>query len=113
MSCMCFECVSERGLDNPKMPPDGRHTGEKIMEIKPLIWTNENVPNNEVPYSHVIASTPFGRFLITWKGWKEQKNPTITETPWGGFAGCGYDVKEAKEIAEEKYKKKVMECLGL
>jgi hypothetical protein len=25
MSCMCFECVSERGLDNPPMPPHSWH----------------------------------------------------------------------------------------
>jgi hypothetical protein len=40
------------------------------MNIKPLIWTDEQKSNDEISYNHVIAETPFGRFLITWKGWK-------------------------------------------
>lgn len=33
MSCMCFECVSEKGLDNPPLPPDGWHIEKNIKPI--------------------------------------------------------------------------------
>lgn len=33
MSCMCFECVSEKGLDNPKIPPDGWHIEKNTKPI--------------------------------------------------------------------------------
>lgn len=33
MSCMCFERVSERGLDAPAMPPEGWHI---VKNVKPI-----------------------------------------------------------------------------
>ena len=83
------------------------------MSIKSLVWTEEKKPNDEIRYNHVIAVTPFGRFLVTWKGWKKYDSPTIDETPWGGWGGVGVDLQAAKETAEEQYIKKISEGLGL
>ncbi len=82
------------------------------MQIKPLKWTEPQQPNDEVCYNHVIAQTPFGRFLITWKGWKKYDSPTIDETPWGDFGGAESDVETAKALAETEYFKRVGDCLA-
>ena len=79
--------------------------------IKKLEWSEVKEPNSECSYHHVTATTPFGDFLITWKGWKEYPEPTIDETPWGGFLDCCHDLEHAKEIAELKYKERVEKCL--
>ncbi len=76
-----------------------------------LEWSEERPPNDECHYNHVIAESPFGRFLITWKGWKDYPNPTIDESPWG-YAGCGYDVAEAKQIAELEFHKRLQQCIS-
>ena len=47
-----------------------------------LQWTENRPPCAGCPYDHCIAETPFGRFLITWKSWKEYDSPTVDETPW-------------------------------
>ncbi|WP_425401214.1 hypothetical protein [Algiphilus sp.] len=79
--------------------------------VKPLEWTEPQQPNDEFSYNHVTAQTPFGRFVITWKGWKEHDNPTIDETPWGDFGGVGCDLMGAKTIAEAEYTKRVVNAL--
>lgn len=50
-----------------------------------LNWSPITQPNDECPYTHVTAETMFGRFLLTWKGWKEQPlaGASFDETPWG------------------------------
>ena len=79
--------------------------------VRPLVWSDVTEPNRSVPYHHVIAETPFGRFLITWKGWKDNDFPTIDETPWHEWSGVGTSVEDAKAMAEAEYKKRVLACL--
>lgn len=38
-----------------------------VTIVKPLEWSEEKVSNKDVKYNHVIAETPFGRFVIAWK----------------------------------------------
>jgi hypothetical protein len=49
--------------------------------------------------------TPFGRILITWKGWKDDYYATIDEHPVEGAAFADHDgtVESAKEEAEKRY----------
>ena len=75
-----------------------------------LRWTEPQPPNEEVSYDHCIAETPFGRFLITWKGWKEHDCPTIDETPWGDWGGAYGTVDDAKEAAQRKWEAKLKEA---
>lgn len=77
-------------------------------KVKPLRWSEPAKPNSECSYDHVIAETPFGRILITWKSWKDFDSPTIDESPWG-FGGCGHDVAHAKEIAQAAYSRLILE----
>ena len=81
------------------------------MVIKPIKWTEPQQPNSDIRYNHITAQTPFGRFVITWKGWKEYDSPTIDETPWGDFGGVGYDLEDAKIIAQTEYERRISECL--
>jgi len=81
------------------------------LVMKPLVWTEQRKPNNDCSYNHCIAETPFGRFLLTWKGWKEQPADSMgfDETPWGdvwyGYWGSVEGAqKEAEDMLLEKIK---------
>lgn len=71
----------------------------------PLQWSGHLKPNEEIRYDHLLAQTPFGRILITWKGWKEQWDMVIDEHPVGTARGCyaGSTIEEAIETAKQKY----------
>jgi hypothetical protein len=71
--------------------------------FKPLIWTEPQIPNDEIVYTHVIAHTPFGRILITWKSWKDHPSFTVDEHPSIDFFCCAFSLEEAKERAEKDY----------
>ena len=78
-----------------------------------LSWTENLHPDRECSYDHCIATTPFGRFLITWKGWKDYPNPTVDETPWGEYFGAWDTVEEAKQACEREFARRVMLCLQI
>ena len=73
-------------------------------------WTPELPANKEIPYNHVLAETPFGKFEITWKGWKENDSPTVDETPWGDYFGAYSTVGEAKAACEVEYARRLGQC---
>ena len=73
----------------------------------PLVWTEPSKPTQEVPYDHCTAFTPFGRFLITWKSWKDNYWPTVDETPWGEFFGSWPDLEEAKTACEAEFARRL------
>jgi hypothetical protein len=67
-----------------------------------LQWT-ENIPPGEgCRYDHCIARTPFGRFLISWKGWEKFDSPTVDETPWGDWYNAFNSVDEAKAACQKE-----------
>jgi hypothetical protein len=78
-----------------------------------LQWTENRQPNEECRYSHCIAETPFGRFLITWKGWKRYDDPTVDETPWGDWYGVFNSVDEAKAACQREFDVKAKVCAAL
>lgn len=81
--------------------------------VRPLAWTDERRPDDSCPYNHCIAETPFGRFLITWKGWKDDPSPTADETPWGEWFGPGWNtVAAAKAACEKEFARRVALCLA-
>ncbi len=66
-----------------------------------LPWTEATGPSEDCHYDHLTAQTPFGRFLLTWKGWKDQPDYGFDETPWGEVEYHGWDtIDEAKAWAE-------------
>ena len=40
-----------------------------------LAWSDPAPPDKQFSYNHTRAETPFGTFLLTWKGWKEYDSP--------------------------------------
>jgi hypothetical protein len=75
-----------------------------------LSWSEERQPCEECHYNHCIAETPFGRFLISWKGWKE--HPAVTavtadETPFGDWFECWNSVEEAKSGCQSEYNRRL------
>lgn len=76
---------------------------ETTSKGRPLKWTPELPPNDSCYYHHTSAETPFGRFLLTWKGWKEDPIYGFDETPWNEVEYRGWaTVKEAQEWAEQE-----------
>jgi hypothetical protein len=76
-----------------------------------LQWTEPAKPNEKCSYDHCTAQTPFGRFLITWKSWKEFDDYTIDETPWGDFFGSDSTLEEAKASCQRAFEERVQLCL--
>lgn len=71
-------------------------------------WTDEQ--DARCSYTHLIGHTPFGRVLITWKGWKEVWNMTLDESPWGASGYVGDTVESTKKNVEAEFNKRLLEC---
>ena len=67
-----------------------------------LQWTDNTPPCEECRYDHCTAETPFGRFLISWKSWKQFDSPTVDETPWGDWYGAFNSVDAAKAACQRE-----------
>jgi hypothetical protein len=84
-----------------------------MSELK-LDWSAPAPPNSECSYDHTVAVTPFGRFLLTWKSWKEPWNNGLgfDETPWGDVVYDHWDsIEEAQTWAEAELRKRCEELL--
>lgn len=78
-----------------------------------LEWTEPAKANDEVRYDHTKAETPFGRFLLTWKGWKEYPDYGFDETPWGEAEYKDWNtVADAQRWAETEMEKRCLEATG-
>ena len=69
-----------------------------------LTWTPASKSNSDCPYNHSWANTPFGKFLITWKGWKDYPSYDA-DVPWGVDPGAyGHpSLEEAQLWCEKQY----------
>lgn len=47
-----------------------------------ITWSEHQKPNKDTRYDHVIGETPFGRFVIAWRGWKEHDTFDVVNIPW-------------------------------
>jgi hypothetical protein len=81
-----------------------------------LEWTENRPPTKDVcRYDHCIAETPFGRFLLTWKGWKTDWRYDLgfDETPWDGIEYHSWgSIDEAKQWAADEMEKRIKLLLG-
>ena len=75
---------------------------EPVGEGPILQWTDNNPPCEECRFDHCTAETPFGRFLISWKSWKQFDSPTVDETPWGDWYGAFNSVDAAKAACQKE-----------
>ena len=66
---------------------------------EPVAIKWEKDADKECRYNNWVGITPFGKILITWKGWKEYHDACVDEFP-GGFEAYGLpdDVKAACEV---------------
>ena len=80
------------------------------VKVKELVWSENLPPSTAIAYDHAVAETQFGRYLITWKGWKDQPMPTLDEAP-GGFFYCGSDVDEVKAAAQSDFARRILASL--
>ena len=63
-------------------------------------WSKEKPPTKDVSYyNHTICETPFGNFVIEWKGWKE--TPSYTISLEGQYVDTAFTLQEAKQIAND------------
>lgn len=77
-----------------------------------LQWSPYSDPNDSCHYNHTFAETPFGRFLLTWKSWKDNPGYGFDETPWGEVVYLGWDtVDSAKQWAKEELIRRAQLCL--
>lgn len=72
-------------------------------DIKELQWSPPQIPTSDIPYPHVIAETPFGRFVVSWKTWKSHHPVYLEETPWFGWYMSYETVEAAKAAAHAGY----------
>jgi len=73
-----------------------------------LIWSDIQQPNDSCAYTHIIAETEFGRFLLTWKGWKPDPDYGFDETPWNEIHYHHWDdIDEPKKWAEAEFIKRM------
>lgn len=63
-------------------------------ELKPLEWSEQYDPNEDIRYNHVIADSVLGRFSIEWKGWKEYDSRCLYLA--GEYIDSFHSVDEAK-----------------
>lgn len=83
-------------------------TGDGAVHLN---WTPQSLPAQECPYNHTTAQTPFGRFLLTWKGWKDDPGYGFDETPWGEVEYHGWNsVEEAQKWAELEMMRRIHQC---
>jgi hypothetical protein len=78
-----------------------------------LTWSEERQPCEDCRYNHHLAETPFGRFVIAWKGWKELDAVTVYESPWDDLSWlpicCNPD--EAMAACEAEYRRRLLMAL--
>jgi hypothetical protein len=103
----------------PLSPNDTAHTQkgrERCPDVPRLVrlaWSTPAPPCEECRYDHTRAETPFGSFLLTWRGWKEYDSPGFDETPWGEVEYQGWNtVEDAQAWAESEMERRIKECLA-
>ena len=77
-----------------------------------LNWSEERQPCEQCRYNHCIAETPFGRFLISWKGWKGYPAVTVDEAPFGEWFECWNSVEKAKSACQAEYSRRLAAAVG-
>ena len=80
---------------------------EPVGEGPILRWTDNNPPCEDCRFDHCTAETPFGRFLISWKGWKQFNSPTVDESPWGDWYEVFNSVDAAKAACQREMDKRL------
>ena len=110
------DLYTKTGQELMQQCPD--YLESKEFTPKKLVWTEPAAPNDSIRYDHIIAETPFGRFLITWKSWKPYHYYCVDEAPWGegiyslGIYSEGNSLEDAKAACELQWKIHLKDCMS-
>ena len=67
-------------------------------------WKKCKCGENGISYDHSIAETPFGRFVIAWKSWKEFDSYDTLESPFNDYLCVNeYSLEAAQKECERIY----------
>jgi len=77
-----------------------------------LNWSEDRQPCEECRYNHCVAETPFGRFVVSWKGWKDHSAVTVDEAPFGEWFECWDSVEKAKSACQAEYNRRLAAAVG-
>jgi hypothetical protein len=75
--------------------------------LKAFEWSDPSPPNDYCPYNHTFADTPFGRYQIEWKGWKDHPGFTIKLAGVMIDAYAGETVERARELAFDDFSARI------
>lgn len=90
-------CLS---IDHPATPAQSVPLGGgEVVRLKPLDWSEERQPNDDIRYTHVVADSGLGRFSIEWKGWKDHDTRDLYLD--GEYVSSSFDLDTAKKGAEK------------
>ncbi len=78
---------------------------------RPLEWSEPIPPNTYCSYHHVFADTPFGRYQIEWKGWKDHPCYTLMFRD-SDFIPAADDLDMAKTAAQADYEARITAALS-
>ena len=80
-------------------------------------WSDRQDPNSDCSYNHIIGTTPFGEFLLAWKGWKDEGELSagFDDTPWGDvwYSSDWFTIEGAMEKAEAEMVRRCKEFLQI
>lgn len=76
-----------------------------------LKWSEERQPCEDCRYNHCVAETPFGKFVISWKGWKEYPTVAVDEAPFGDWFECWNSVEDAKAACQAEYSRRLADAI--
>jgi hypothetical protein len=102
--------VDDSPVANALRAASASRRAEPEGEGPSLQWTDNMPPSEACRYDHCTAETPFGRFLITWKSWKEYDDPTVDETPWGDWYAAFNSVDDAKAACQQGMNERLTRC---
>ena len=78
------------------------------LRVKPLEWSEPQLPNDENRYDHMIGSGGVSPYLITWKSWKSEKAFCCERDEVGGWLAIGYTIDEAKTFCDEDHVSRII-----
>lgn len=82
-----------------------------VTNVKALVWSKPEKPNAECSYDHCMAETPWGKYQIEWKSWKDYPS-FLVETPKGEILTQGDDnLDSAKQVAQNHFEASVAAAL--
>lgn len=84
------------------------------MKFKLIEWCGPYSPSKKIPYDHLIGVTPIGKYVISWKSWKEYDYPTVDSTPFerDEFFGAFSSVAIAQLKCQGDFNARIESCIG-